>query len=223
MQDKSWICCQPSEHQIKIVLHQPRSNKNKAGECEVTNPLNAMPLLIHIIATSLGRFLIHGAAIAVDGRAFLFLGKSGSGKSTLCTDLARQNTTFMGDDIVLLYTKNDVPMLGSLLFPAKLHLNDSSEKTEVDVPDEMHTDLCLAAPLEAIYLVHQSGQPTSLVEPRPSADLLQQLMESSNGMMMQYNRHQWLTTMYDICERVPYFLFHFGARSTLNPSILKLR
>lgn len=219
MQDKSWICCQPSEHQIKIVLRQPRSNKNKVGECEVTNPLNAMPLLIHIIATTFGRFLIHGAAVGINGMASLFLGESGSGKSTLCTDLAKQKASFMGDDIVLIYMKNGIPMVGSLLFPAKLYLDNSEEKTEVDVPEQFQTTYNLSAPLKAIYSVQQSGQPTSTVEPRPSAELLQQLMEASNGMMMQYDRQQWLNTMYDICECVPFFLFDFGNRSTLSISI----
>jgi len=223
MRDKSWITYRPTEHRINYVLHQRPQRKQCPDYHEAADPLSAIQLLIHVITTIHGRFLTHSAAVGIDGKASLFLGKSGSGKSTLCTDLTKHNAAFMGDDIVLVYMKDGTPMLGALLFPAKLHLDDAHEKTEVDVPEALQTDYCLSAPLEAVYSVQQSGQPTSTVEPRPSAELLQQLMEASNGMMMQYDRQQWLTTMYDICEHVPYFLFHFGARSTLHPSILKLR
>ena len=222
MQDKSWICCRPSEHRINYVLHHHPLRKSTTGENEVASPLSAIPLLIHVISTIYGRFLVHGAAVGFGNRAFLFLGKSGSGKSTLSTDLARQKASFMGDDIVLIYMKDGAPMIGSLLFQAKLHVDNAEEKSNVDVPEEMQADYCLSAPLAAAYLVRQSGLPTSSVEPRPSIELLQQLMEASNGMMMQYDKQQWLATMYGISERIPYFIFNFGSRSTLDTSILKI-
>lgn len=221
MQDKSWICCRPTEHRIDYVLHQAPPRKGTTRNKEIASPLSAMPLLIHVISSLYGRFLIHGAAVGLDDKAFLFLGKSGSGKSTLSTDLARLKASFMGDDIVLIYMKDGLPMVGSLLFHAKLHVDNAEEKSNVDVPEAMQTDYCLAAPLAAAYLVRQSGMPTSAVEPRPSIELLQQLMEASNGMMMQYDKQQWLATMYDISERVPFFIFNFGDRSTLDTSIFK--
>ena len=220
MQDQSWISCRPAEHKIKYVLHRPPKRKGIPDESEGISPLSAIPLLIHVISTICGRYLIHGAAVGIDGRASLFLGKNGSGKSTLCTDLARQKATFMGDDIVLLYTENGVPMVGALLFPAKLYLDNSEEKSEVDVPEQMQTDYCLSAPLEAVYSVQLSGKPTSTVEPRVAAELLPQLMGASNGMMMQYDKQQWLSTMYEISEQVPYFFLHFGDRSSMNLSLL---
>ena len=223
MHDQTWICYRPSEHCIHYVLHQRPQRRSCPDYHETADPLSAIQLLIHVVTTIHGRFLTHGAAVGIDGKALLFRGKSGSGKSTLCTDLARQKATFMGDDIVLVYMKDGVPMLGSLLFPAKLHLDGAKEKTEVDVPEQMQTAYCLSAPLEAVYTVQQSGLPASTVEARPAAELLQQLMEASNGMMMQYDRQQWLATMYDIGERVPYFLLHFGDRATLNTSLFKLR
>ena len=221
MQDKSWICYRPSDNLVNYVLHRPPSRKSQLSVNEVANPLSAMPLLIHVLTTINGRFLIHGAAVSIDGKASLFLGKSGSGKSTLSTDLAKQKASFMGDDLVLIYMKDGVPMVGSLLFPAKLHIDSDKEKTNVDVPDAMHTDYCLSAPLAAVYLVHQSGLPTSSVEPRPSVELLQRLMDASNGMIMQFDKQRWLSEMYEISELVPYFIFHFGDRSTLDTSILK--
>lgn len=221
MQDKSWICCRPAEHLINYVLHKRPKRNNQPEKNEIANPMTAMPLLIHVISTIFGRFIVHGAAVCSDNRAFLFLGKSGSGKSTLCTDLAKKNLAFMGDDLVLLYVKDGVPMVGSLLFQAKLYVDNAKEKRDVDVPEEMHANYCLSAPLESVYLVRQSGMPMSTVEPLPSIELLQQLIYASNGMMMQYDRHEWLATMYSISELVPFFIFNFGNRSSLNASLLK--
>ena len=220
MQDKSWIRCRPAEHQIHYVLHQ-RPRKTRDEVAEIAHPLSGMPLLIHVITTIFGRFLIHGAAVAFDNRAFLFLGKSGSGKSTLSTDLARRKAAFMGDDIVLVYMKDGIPMVGSLLLEAKLHVVDEKEKRNVDVPEAMHAGYCLSAPLGAVYLVQQSGLPASTVEPRPSVELLQQMLDASNGMMMQYDKQQWLAAMYGISEKVPFFVFKFGDRKKLDISLLK--
>lgn len=222
MQDKSWISCRPLEHRINYVLHQHPRRKDVHDEQDVPNPLSAMPLLIHVISTIFGRFLIHGAAVAFNDRAFLFLGKSGSGKSTLSTDLARHKALFMGDDIVLVYMKDGKPMVGSLLLEAKLHVDNEDEKSNVDVPEEMHAGYCLSAPLAAVYRVQQSGLPASTVEPRPSVELLQQLLDASNGMMMQYDKQQWLEAMYSISEQIPFFIFNFGDRATLDTSLLNI-
>lgn len=222
MQDQSWICYHPAERRIDYVIHEPHKRYRRCVANAVGCPISAIPLLLHVITTIHGRFLVHGAAVAVDGKASLFLGKSGSGKSTLSTDMAKHKASFMGDDLVFVYEKDAIPMVGSLLFPAKLHIDNPEEKRYVDVPKEMDTDYCLSAPLKAVYLVRQSGLPTSTVESRSAAELLQQLMDASNGMIMQYDRHQWLATMYDISERIPYFYFHFGDRSTLATSLLKI-
>lgn len=222
MSDKSWISCCPSKHQIMYILHK-RPARNDSEESEETiDTTGAMPLLLHIISTFLGRILVHGAAVCLNDKATLFLGKSGSGKSTLSTDLARKGASFMGDDLVFIYTKAGVPMVGSLLLPAKLYMDDTPEKTSVDVPREMQADYCLSAPLQAVYSVQQNGLPTSTVEPRPAVELLQQLMEASNDMMMQYNKQQWFDTLYLISQQVPYFLFHFGDRISLNTSFLTI-
>lgn len=221
MQDRSWICCRPSERIINYVLHQSPQQEDCLVGNEGADPVSALPLLMHVISTIFGRFLIHGAAVSIDNRAFLFLGKSGSGKSTLSTDLARKGLSFMGDDIVLLYMKDGIPMIGSLLFQAKLHIGNAKEKEDIDVIEEMNASYCLSAPLESVYLVRQSGMPVSTVEARPSVELLQQLMEASNGMMMQYDKNKWLTTMYNVSESVPFSIFNFGDRSSLDISLLK--
>ena len=208
MRDCTWVRYCPSAHRIDYVLRPS------------VTPISAMPLLMHVLATVHGRFLLHGAAVSVDGKAHLFIGKSGSGKSTLSTDLAKQKAAYMGDDLVLVYLQNGVPMIGALLFEAKLHLGDVPEKREVDIPSLLHTDYYLTAPLVAVYLVSQSGGTQSSIEPRPAGELMEQLLEASNGMCMQYNRQQWLATLFELSEKIPYYIFHFGDRAQLDAAIL---
>lgn len=51
--------------------------------------------------TAHGRFLAHGAALAIDGRAVLFVGPGGSGKSTTALRAQRAGIDFLGDDYCL--------------------------------------------------------------------------------------------------------------------------
>jgi hypothetical protein len=208
MRDRTWVCYTPSAHRIDYVLKPS------------VDAISAMPLLMHVLATVHGRFLFHGAAVCVNGKAHLFVGKSGSGKSTLSTDLAKQHIAYMGDDLVLVYMQDGVPMIGALLFQAKLHIGSDTEKSEVDIPAMMQTDYCLSAPLAAVYLVRQSGGVESTIEPRPAAELMEQLLEASNSMRMQYDQQQWLATLFELSERIPYFIFHFGDRALLDAAIL---
>lgn len=209
MRDKTWIRSNREGKRIDYILHRPPERKG-GPPVGTPSPLSAIPLLIHVIMTFQGRYLVHGAAVAVKGKACLLLGKSGSGKSTLSTELAKRGALFMGDDLVLVYVKDNQPMVGSVLLPAKLKVGGAAEKSDVDVPDKMHAAYCTSAPLGSVYSVRLSGLPSSTVEARPSAELLERLMEASNGMVMQYDKHHWIDTMYDISERVSYFVFNYG-------------
>jgi hypothetical protein len=51
--------------------------------------------------TAHGRYLAHGAALAIDGRAVLLVGPGGSGKSTTALRAQRAGIDFLGDDYCL--------------------------------------------------------------------------------------------------------------------------
>ena len=46
------------------------------------------------------RFALHGAAVAVDGRGVVLLGRSGDGKSTLAAAMCRRGAALLADDAV---------------------------------------------------------------------------------------------------------------------------
>ncbi|MFT6961950.1 MAG: hypothetical protein ACJAWV_001674 [Flammeovirgaceae bacterium] len=77
------------------------------------------------------KFLLHGCAVEINGKANLFLGSSGNGKSTLAALLVKQGYKLISDDICFL--ERDAANKGWIIYPSypsiKL-LPDSYEAVE---------------------------------------------------------------------------------------------
>jgi energy-coupling factor transporter ATP-binding protein EcfA2 len=67
--------------------------------------------LLGVILTQRGRFVLHASSVVIDGRAVAFAGPSGRGKSTLTTALARAGHHLVADDITVIETANDSPVV----------------------------------------------------------------------------------------------------------------
>ncbi len=80
--------------------------RNEATDDEWENQLvnTALPLLL----TSLGRFVLHGAAVLTDRGAVVFIGPSGRGKSTIAATAASLGRGVLADDGVLLTSEREV-------------------------------------------------------------------------------------------------------------------
>jgi len=96
----------------------------------LSRPLLTLPLVE--LLKRRGRYSLHAAGLAVDGRALLLTGTSGAGKSTLALALARAGVGFMGDDMVFLESRPDG--LRVLAFPDEV---DVTETTAAFFP-ELH-------------------------------------------------------------------------------------
>ncbi|HET8655592.1 MAG TPA: hypothetical protein VFL93_08780 [Longimicrobiaceae bacterium] len=158
----------------------------------------AAPLLGPVLGCVLrrrGATCLHGAALAVDGRAIVLLGVKGAGKSTTALALVRQGATLLADDITVLSETASGPSV--LAGPARLRLRPepvaalcgpadvvrpmwSQEKGR---PYKRYLDLPsrptpAAAALAAIYLLGPRGEPireTTIVE-EPILTALPRLM-----------------------------------------------
>lgn len=96
----------------------------------LSRPLLTLPLVE--LLKRRGRYSLHAAGLAVEGRALLLTGTSGAGKSTLALALARAGVGFMSDDMVFLDSRPDG--LRVLAFPDEV---DTTETTVAFFP-ELH-------------------------------------------------------------------------------------
>ena len=88
----------------------------------LTHPMFTLPLME--LMKRRGRYVVHAACVAVDGRGLLLPGTSGSGKSTLSIALARAGFGFLGDDIVFL--ASEAAGLSVLAFPDEIDVTDQT-------------------------------------------------------------------------------------------------
>jgi HPr Serine kinase C-terminal domain len=61
-----------------------------------------------------GLFCLHAACVSLDGRGILLTGDSGAGKTTTAISLVKEGLAFLGDDLVLLDTRSDPPLIRSM-------------------------------------------------------------------------------------------------------------
>ncbi|MGX2961400.1 aldolase [Peribacillus sp. JNUCC 23] len=57
-------------------------------------------------------FPLHGSAVAIDGKAYAFIGDQGAGKSTLATTFLNRGYQLLSDDVIALsFSKDDIPFV----------------------------------------------------------------------------------------------------------------
>ena len=86
----------------------------------LSRPLFTLPLIE--LLKRRGRFSVHAAGVASDGRAILLPGSSGSGKSTLAVALTRAGFDLLADDLVFLAGAGEE--LRALAFPEEIDVTD---------------------------------------------------------------------------------------------------
>jgi hypothetical protein len=72
---------------------------------------------LYILGTCMGAILIqrkllplHGSAVAINGKAYAFIGDSGAGKSTIATALIKEGYKLLSDDIIPVFlSKDNIP------------------------------------------------------------------------------------------------------------------
>ena len=111
------VFCRPAAGECLVSVLRPEADQRWLA----THPLFTIPLLE--ILKRRGKYGIHAAAVARNGRSLLLPGSSGAGKSTLTIALIRSGFDFLGDDITLV---EEADGLKTLAFPEKVDLTDET-------------------------------------------------------------------------------------------------
>lgn len=141
-----------------------------------------------LLLTSLGRALVHAAAVVdPDGAAWILAGDARSGKSTTCVTLASAGWEYLSDDQVVLAADEGVGVrVSGWLRP--FHLDRGGREPTGERREVMPAELGLtrwrrSAPLAGVILpVVLASQPTRLV-PLPAADALAALVRQSPWLL----------------------------------------
>lgn len=149
------------------------------------------PLLIRYLLLK-NAFLIHAAAVSLNGKCVLLSGRGGSYKTSLCMNLIRDSgALFYGDDMVLIHNNKVLPFpVHAKIFAAMVsHLSSENEygllakvKIAHDLFNKKPFPLSLAQPATPAALVTvcvKRGMPKAHVEEISSEDAVQSLVANT--------------------------------------------
>lgn len=181
-------------------------------------------LLLHVIGSQYGCYLLFASCVAIDGKALLFTGNGGVGKTTLCMELIKQGATYIGDDLVLVYLDGGQPKVGSLLFPVKCYAEgDLSHKKKLDVASQTSQRPPLNVPLKSIYLLRrtEASNAESYLQPLQGGTLFEEMLNLTNKANTHANAQRFVDTMTTICGTVTCGYCYYGKHDKITPSLFE--
>ena len=207
------------------VEHHPGEHVTYVYSDEQSENSDGLPsMLVNVIGSQYGRYLIFASCVAVEDGALLLTGDSGVGKSTLCMKLVEQGAAYMGDDLALLYMDAGQVMAGSLLFPLKRYADETQlHKTKIDMASQPSQNPPLTVPLKAVYILHRADHPVAspTLQPIQAGTMIERLLKRTNRANTHADPRHFVTTLSSICETVPCYDLFYGNGNTVTPSFFR--
>ncbi|MDR6878666.1 aldolase [Bacillus sp. 3255] len=181
---------------------------------------------LFVLGTCMGALLmqrrtlpLHGSAIAIDGKAYAFVGKSGAGKSTLASALIAKGYRLLSDDVIAVtFAANQAPMVMPSYPQQKLW---QESLMEFGMPTSSYEPIFQR---ETKYLVPVSNQ--FVAEPLPLAGVFE--LGSASGETVEIGPIEGLgrlSTLFcqtfrsSLLERLELMEWHFQTSVKLSSSI----
>lgn len=179
--DDGWTYRSASDALLSVAevgRFQVRDGREMLVAADAQTPAEVVRLfllgaVLGVLLHQRGLLVLHASAVAVAGRALVFVGDSGAGKSTLAAALQRRGHPVVADDVVALRTDQPGPPLVPPAFPqlklwpdAVVALGHTTERLPL-----IHPELTKRAyrsrgapsleplPLGAIYALAHAEQP----------------------------------------------------------------
>lgn len=189
------------------------------GHNEMSDGLPSM--LINVIGSQYGCYLLFASCVAVEGEALLFMGNSGVGKTTLCLELIKQGASYIGDDLVLVYLTEGRAMVGSLLFPMKCYVDGVyTHKKKIDVASQFSQRPPLHVPLHSMYLLQPGNAVNAELyfKPMPDGTMFEKMLKFTNRANTNADAHHFVDVVSFICGSVPCYYFSYGVNNKISLS-----
>ena len=225
------ICYKDTRRQVMYFMTKNaewRIEHNAAGhvtyvysdiQIDMSDGLPAM--LINVIGSQYGCYILFASCVAADGEALLFAGRGGVGKTTLCMELIRQGATYIGDDIVLVYQEGSQAMAGSLLFPVKYCNNRINHKNKIDVVSQLQQRPPLNVPLKSVYYLQRSDKAESYRKPMPGGTMFEKMLDLTNKANTNADAQHFVDTISHVCDTVPCYYLFYGDYNKIDISFFR--
>lgn len=191
------------------------------GHNEMSDGLPSM--LVNVIGSQYGCYLLFASAVAIDGQALLFAANSGVGKSTLCMELVKRGADYIGDDLVLVYLEGEQAMVGSLLFPVKCYVDKKYDhKKKIDVVSQLPQRPPLNVPLKSMFLLQRDcAIDEPYLKPMQGDALFENMLKLTNKANTNADARHFVDTISYICSSVSCHYLFYGDCNRLNLSFFE--
>lgn len=209
------------EHSEWRIAHHAREHVTYVFHDGPVTQSDGLPsMLLHVIGSQYGCYLMFASCVCVNGEAMLFMGNGGIGKSTLCLNLMKQGASYMGDDMVLVYQEGEQLMTGALLFPLKCYTSKvQARKNIVDGVSLSQQRPLLAVPLKHIYLLHRDESLTTASSEQVKSEIrFEQIIKKTNKVNTHADGRHFFSTISYISDTVPFCHLYYGDCNQITTS-----
>lgn len=188
---REYLCQKPARIQISVKPEEIEYERKKGGEGFREGYLETLAVYRKIVRELAyqGFFLMHGSAVAVDGKAYLFTAPSGTGKSThtrLWCEVFGERAVMINDDKPLIRTEGKGVWVYGTPWNGKHNRGNK-----------------LKMPLQAICFLHQARE--NRIEKKSFRELYPRLLSQIHLPVEDTQAVKKVMGMIDVLGQVPMY------------------
>ena len=166
-------------------------------------------------------YVIHGAAVAYQGRSLLLLGDSGVGKSTTAVALSRGGMGFMGDDLVAVEDRGGTMLSHALLLKVGLEERPGEGKEIVDSVSRDNLQVCPVSRIAGVAYLERRGAPAHSLVRAPRAQVLAWVLRQANDVRFVRHGEHWINAASALADTVSGWTWSLGPPDTVDPTCVE--
>jgi hypothetical protein len=177
--------------------------------------------LLQLILSGYSKFVIHGAAVALDDQGALLLGNSGAGKSTTSLTLAQAGLGFMGDDLIILEAGDQGPLIHAFLMKPKIRKTETDRKELLDPDRDLNISCQRLADLASVALLTQSPAQQNRFSRLDAGTTCENLLHQGCNINFLCQPANWFHLATEIAKTVKSWHWELGGIETIGPEHIR--